>query len=50
MGKRVERLFGYLKEMTAVFHNKLSARDHIKGTTNLNLFTLYYQAMKGGGG
>ncbi|MEM2238534.1 MAG: hypothetical protein QXR26_08640 [Candidatus Caldarchaeum sp.] len=54
MRNRVERFFRYLKERTAVFHNKLSARDYMRGITNLNLFlklfTLYYQAMKGGGG
>ncbi|MEM1557625.1 MAG: hypothetical protein QXI11_02475 [Thermoproteota archaeon] len=47
---RVERFLRYLKERTAVFHNKLSAREHIQGITNLNLFTLHYQAIKGGGG
>ncbi|MEM2538786.1 MAG: hypothetical protein QXE38_05705, partial [Candidatus Methanomethylicia archaeon] len=30
-------------------HNKLSARNYIKGIKNLNLFlNLYYQAIKGG--
>ncbi|MEM3648042.1 MAG: hypothetical protein QW506_02625 [Thermoproteota archaeon] len=42
---RVEIFFRYLKERTAVFHNKLSARDYMQGITNLNLFfkplTLY---------
>jgi hypothetical protein len=51
---RVERFFGYLKERTAVFHHKLSARDHAQGINNLNLFlnlfTLYYQAARTEGG
>ncbi|MEM1583617.1 MAG: DDE-type integrase/transposase/recombinase [Nitrososphaerota archaeon] len=50
MRNRVERFFRYLKERTAVFHNKLSARNHIQGITNLNLFlnlfTLYYQTIR----
>ncbi|MEM4006684.1 MAG: DDE-type integrase/transposase/recombinase, partial [Nitrososphaerota archaeon] len=50
MMNRVERFFRYLKERTAVFHNKLSARNHIQGITNLNLFlnlsTLYYQTIR----
>ncbi|MEM0452336.1 MAG: hypothetical protein QW382_04385 [Nitrososphaerota archaeon] len=50
MKNRVERFFRYFKERIIVFHNKLSARNHIQGTTNLNLFTLYYQTIKGGGG
>ncbi|MEM0262063.1 MAG: hypothetical protein QXN17_05370 [Nitrososphaerota archaeon] len=41
MRNRVERFFRYLKERTAVFHNKLSARNHIQGITNLNLFLNY---------
>jgi hypothetical protein len=28
MRNRVERFFRYLKERTAVFHHKMSARDH----------------------
>jgi putative transposase len=47
MRNRVERFFRYLKERTVVFHHKLSARDHVQGFTNLNLFTLYYQAARG---
>jgi transposase-like protein len=35
---RVERFFRYLKERTAVFHHKMSARDHIQGIKNLKLF------------
>ncbi|MEM2332742.1 MAG: hypothetical protein QXF28_07490 [Nitrososphaerota archaeon] len=39
-----------MKERTAAFHNKLSARNYIQGITNLilflSLFTLYCQAMK----
>ncbi|MEM3742281.1 MAG: hypothetical protein QXU28_04295 [Nitrososphaerota archaeon] len=54
MRNRIERFFRYLKERTIIFHNKLSARNYMQGITNLNLFlnlfTLYYQAMKGGGG
>jgi transposase-like protein len=50
MRNRVERFFRYLKERTAVFHHKLSARNHVQGITNLklflNLFTLYYQATR----
>jgi len=49
---RVERFFRYLKERTAVFHHKFSARNHIQGIKNLNLFlnlyTLYYQTIKTG--
>jgi transposase-like protein len=49
---RVERFFRYLKERTAVFHHKLSARNDIQGITNLKLFltlfTLYYQAARTG--
>jgi hypothetical protein len=52
MRNRVERFFRYLKERTLVFHHKLSARNHVQGTTNLklflNLFTLYYQAARTG--
>jgi transposase-like protein len=47
MRNRVERFFRYLKERTVVFHHKLSARNHVQGITNLNLFTLYYQAARG---
>jgi transposase-like protein len=47
---RVERFFRYLKERTAVFHHKLSAREHIQGINNLklflSLFTLYYQVAR----
>jgi hypothetical protein len=39
------------KEMTMVFHHKMSARKHVQGITNLNLFLslfkLYYQAARG---
>ena len=38
MRNRVERFFGYLKERTAVFHHKLSARKHIQGIINIKLF------------
>jgi transposase-like protein len=48
MRNRVERFFRYLKERTVVFHHKLSARNHVQGITNLNLFTLYYQAARTG--
>jgi hypothetical protein len=52
MRNRVERFFRYLKEKTIVFHNKLSARNHIQGITNinlfLNLFTIYHQATRTG--
>jgi transposase-like protein len=51
MRNRVERFFRYLKERTAVFHHKMSARDHIQGINNLklflSLFALYYQAARG---
>jgi transposase-like protein len=50
MRNRVGRFFRYLKERTAVFHHKMSARDHIQGITNLKLFTLYYQAARTEGG
>ncbi|MCR8454691.1 MAG: hypothetical protein NDP13_06865 [Crenarchaeota archaeon] len=54
MRNRVRRFFRYLRERTIVFHNKLSARNHIQGTTNLNiflkLFTLYYQTINSKGG
>jgi putative transposase len=52
MRNRVERLFRHLKEGTVVFHHKMSARNHIQGINNLNLFlnlfTLYYQAARTG--
>jgi transposase-like protein len=52
MRNRVERFFRYLKERTVVFHHKMSARDHIQGINNLqlflSLFTIYYQAMRTG--
>jgi transposase-like protein len=42
---RIVRFFGYLEERTAVFHHKMSARNHLQGITNLkallNLFTPY---------
>ena len=51
---RVERFFRYLKERTMVFHHRMSARDHIQGIRNLNLFlkliTLYYQTIRMGVG
>jgi hypothetical protein len=51
MGNKVESFFRHLKERTAVFHHKMSARDHIQGVNNLklflSLFTLYYQAARG---
>jgi hypothetical protein len=31
MGNKVESFFRHLKERTAVFHHKMSARDHYKG-------------------
>ncbi|MEM3096980.1 MAG: hypothetical protein QXV62_08310, partial [Nitrososphaerota archaeon] len=47
---RIERLFRYLKERT----NGVPHRDHTQGTVDLNLFpnifTLYYQTIKEGGG
>jgi hypothetical protein len=50
----VERFFGYLKERTMIFHHKMSIRNHVQGFTNLelflNLFTIYYQATRRGGG
>jgi hypothetical protein len=50
MRNRVERFFRYLKERTAVFHHKLSARNHVQVITNLklflNIFALYYQATR----
>jgi transposase-like protein len=46
---RVERFFRYLKERTMVFHHNLSARNHIQGINNLNLFTIYYQVTRAGG-
>jgi len=52
MRNRVETFFRYLNERTAVFHHKLSTRDHIQGINNLklflNLFTIYYQAARTG--
>jgi len=49
---RVKRFFRYLKERTMIFHNKMSARNHIQGVKNLNLllnlYTLYYQTIKTG--
>ncbi len=43
-----------MKNRTIVFHNKLGARNYMQRITNLNLFlnlfTLYYHDMKGGGG
>jgi len=51
---RGERFLRYLKERTMVFHHKLSARNHIQGIKNLNLFlnlyTLYYQTIRMEGG
>lgn len=47
---RVERFFRHLKERTAVFHNKLSARDHREGMENLSPFTTCYQTMRPVGG
>ena len=51
---RVERFFRYLKERTMIFHHRMSARDHIQGIRNLNLFlklfTLYYQTIRMGVG
>jgi hypothetical protein len=44
--KRIERLFGYLKERTIVLHYRLRARDHAgnqKLTPFSNLITLYYK-------
>ncbi len=50
----IKGFFRYLKERTIAFHNKLSAGNYIRRITNLNLFlnlfTLYYQDMKDGGG
>jgi hypothetical protein len=43
----LKELFRYLKERTIVFHHKLSARNHIQGINNLNLFAHYYQAARG---
>jgi transposase-like protein len=52
MRNRVERFFRYLKERTMVFHDKMSARNHVQGITNLklflSLFTIYYQAARTG--
>ena len=47
---RVERFFRYLKERAMVFYHKLSARNHIQGIKNLNLYTIYYQIIKMEGG
>lgn len=51
MRGRAERFFRHLKYRASVFHNKLSARSYVRGITNLklflNLFTLYYQVMRG---
>jgi len=51
---RVKRFFRYLKEKVAIFHHKLSAKNHIQGIENLNLslklFAPYYQTIKMGGG
>ncbi|MEM0478472.1 MAG: hypothetical protein QXN77_08740 [Candidatus Caldarchaeum sp.] len=51
---RVEKFFRYLKERTAIFRDKLSARDHVQGIKNLNLslnlFTQYCTTIRGGGG
>jgi len=48
----VKRFFRYLKERTTVFHNKMSARNHIQGIKNpkpfLSPYTLYYQTIKTG--
>jgi hypothetical protein len=46
MRNRVETFFRYLNERTAVFHHKLSTRDHIQGINNL--FTIYYRAARTG--
>jgi len=50
MRNRVERFFRYLKERTVIFHHKMSARNHVQGIMNfelfLNLFTIYYQATR----
>ncbi len=50
MRSRVEKFFRNLKERTAVFHHKMSARDYIQGIKNLklfpNLYTTYYQTVK----
>jgi putative transposase len=52
MRNRVETFFRYLKERTVVFHHKMSAKDHIQGINNLqlflSLFTIYYQATRTG--
>jgi putative transposase len=52
MRNSIERFFRYLKERTVVFHHKMSTRNHIQGINNLklflSLFTLYYQAARGG--
>jgi len=48
MRNRVERFFRYLKERTVVFHHKLSARDHVQGITNLNLFLTILSGREGG--
>ena len=45
MRSRVERFFRYLKERTAVFHHRMSARNHTQGIKNLkpflNPYTIY---------
>jgi len=50
MRSSVERFFRYLKERTAIFYHKLSAKNHIQGIKNLNLFlnpyTIYYQTIR----
>jgi putative transposase len=52
MRNRVERLLRYLKERTMVVHHKMSARDHIQGIHNLqlflSLFTISSQATRTG--
>jgi transposase-like protein len=48
MRNRVERFFRYLKERTAVFHFKNSARNHIHGITNLKLFLNLFTTMRKG--
>jgi hypothetical protein len=36
------------KEMTMVFHQKMSARKHVQGITNLNLFLSLIQTILSG--
>jgi transposase-like protein len=54
MRNRVERFFRYLKRRTMIFHHKMSARNHVRGITNLKLFlnlsTIYYETAGTGGG